>query len=397
MIRMVGPISVASFMKYCLTNPTGGYYTGRYPFGTDGDFITSPEISQIFGELIGIWMIYEWDIKEKPSKITWIELGPGRGTLTDDYLRTAMVFKDYFQAIESLRLIEISPVLRETQRQLLCGSNTVENIGSDVWKCLSKYGIPVYWYERFDQLPTDLSTPFIVAHEFFDSMPIHKFEKTEHGWREFLVDLVSQDALYTKDSMGDSSKPLQFRLVLSKRPTYHSLTLPSISQRYSMLPVGSCIEISPESLVLMERISKILLNNSNTAYGSALIIDYGPSDTIPIHTLRGIRSHHIVSPFEKPGEVDLSSDVDFQALKEVVLKHDELEVYGPIEQGTWLKTMGIEVRAKALMDASRSISNKKRIELSYKRLIERSGGAMGKVYKFMAIVSKRNACPAGFY
>ncbi|EMR10001.1 hypothetical protein PNEG_01759 [Pneumocystis murina B123] len=414
MIRTVGPISVASFMKYCLTNPTEGYYRNRYPFGVDGDFITSPEISQIFGELIGIWMIYEWILKKKPSKITWVELGPGRGTLTDDYLRTAMMFEDYFRTIESLRLIEISPVLREFQRQLLCGSNAMENIDIDVWKCLSKYGMPVYWYERFDQLPRELSTPFIAVHEFFDSMPIHKFEviviclniwnidfdfkkKTVHGWREFLVDFVSQDAFYMKDSIEKSSAPLQFRLILSKRPTYHSLTLPNISQRYSLLPIGSCIEISPESLVLVEEISKILLNNSNTAYGSALIIDYGPSDTIPIHTLRGIRSHRIVSPFEKPGEVDLSSDVDFQALKEVVLKHDELEVYGPIEQGTWLKTMGIEVRAKALIDASKNISSKKRIESSYKRLIERGGGAMGKVYKFMAIISKRKEFPAGFY
>lgn len=208
---------------------------------------------------------------------------------------------------------------------------------------------------------------------------------------------MSQDALSIKDSVEKSSPPSQFRLILSKRPTYHSLTLPNISQRYSSLPTGSCIEISLESLLLMERISKILVNNSNSVYGSALIIDYGPSDIIPIHTLRGIHLHRMVSPFEKLGEVDLSSDVDFQALKEVVLKHDALQVYGPIEQGTWLKTMGIELRAKALMDASKDISSKKRIESSYKRLIERGGGAMGKVYKFMAVISKRKELPAGFY
>ncbi|KAG5437264.1 hypothetical protein PCANB_001057 [Pneumocystis canis] len=396
-INTIGPISVASFMKHCLTDPVMGYYIRHNPLGIHGDFITSPEISQIFGELVGIWMVYEWILKDKPCQTTLVELGPGRGTLMDDYLRATTTFKDYAQTIQSLRLIETSPILRESQRQLLCGSNTLESIDSNIFQCMSKYGIPVYWYERVEHISEELPTPFIVIHEFFDAMPIHKFEKTKHGWREFLVDFIPKKSLNTEKSSEKLSETPEFQLILSKYPTYHSLTLPNISQRYSLLSIASCVEISPESLILMERISNMLLRTPNSVPGSALIIDYGPSDTIPIHTLRGIRAHHITSPFEAPGEVDLSSDVDFQALKEVALKHNELDVYGPIEQGVWLKTMGIEVRAKILIDASKSLSGKKRIESSYKRLIERGGGAMGKVYKVMAITSKRKERPAGFF
>ncbi|KAG4304894.1 hypothetical protein PORY_001569 [Pneumocystis oryctolagi] len=381
-INAIGPISIASFMRYCLTDPVMGYYTRRDPLGVYGDFTTSPEISQIFGELVGIWIVYEWILKNKPCKTTLVELGPGRGTLADDCLRTMMTFKDYAQTIESLRLIETSPILRELQCKQLCGTNVLERINADVFQCMSKYVLP---------------TPFVVAHEFFDAMPIYKFEKTEHGWREFLVDFVQNETLSAKKHEGKVGEPSEFRMILSKRPTYYSLTLPNISRRYSVLPVTSCIEISPESITLMRKISDMLLSDSDSVPGSALIIDYGPSDTIPIHTLRGIRAHHIVSPFETPGEVDLSSDVDFQALKEVVLKNDKLDVYGPIEQGIWLKAMGIEVRAKILIDASKSASSKKRINSSYKRLIERGGGAMGKVYKVMAIIPKRKDGPAGFY
>ncbi|KAG5517959.1 hypothetical protein PMAC_000414 [Pneumocystis sp. 'macacae'] len=390
-------MTIASFMRHCLTDPVMGYYTRRDPLGPQGDFITSPEISQIFGELVGIWMVYEWIVKNKPCKTTLVELGPGRGTLADDYLRTMTTFKDYVQTIESLRLIETSPVLRESQHRKLCGMNILKRVNEYVFKSISKYGIPVYWYEQFEYIPKELPTPFVIVHEFFDAMPIHKFEKTQYGWREFLVDFVSNKDLNLDRYKRSAMKVPEFRMILSKQPTYHSLTLPNISSRYSVLPVTSCVEISPDSLVLIGKIADMLLNNSSYVPGSALIIDYGPLDTIPIHTLRGIRAHHVVSPFEDPGEVDLSSDVDFQALKEVVLKNNELDVYGPVEQGIWLKAMGIELRAKVLIDASTCLSSKKRIESSYKRLIERGGGAMGKVYKVMAIISKRKDIPAGFH
>ncbi|CCJ29262.1 unnamed protein product, partial [Pneumocystis jirovecii] len=403
-------MTIASFMRHCLTDPVMGYYTRRDPLGPQGDFITSPEISQIFGELVGIWMVYEWIVKNKPTKTTLVELGPGRGTLADDYLRvyisyilaifvyfvkTMTTFKDYVRTIESLRLIETSPVLRESQHRKLCGANILKRVGEYVFQSMSKYGVPVYWYEQFEHIPKELPTPFVIVHEFFDAMPIHKFEKTKCGWREFLVDFAENQTSNTEECKGKTTNVPEFRMTLSKQPTYHSLTLPNISPRYSVLPVTSCVEISPESLVLIGKIANMLLNNSSYAPGSALIIDYGPLDTIPIHTLRGIRAHHVVSPFEAPGEVDLSSDVDFQALKEVVLKNNELDVYGPVEQGTWLKAMGIELRAKVLIDASTCSFSKKRIELSYKRLIERGGGAMGKVYKVMAITSKRKDIPAG--
>jgi NADH dehydrogenase [ubiquinone] 1 alpha subcomplex assembly factor 7 len=189
----------------------------------------------------------------------------------------------------------------------------------------------------------------------------------------------------------------EFSLTRAPRVTPHSLLLPEASSRYKALKEkeGSIIEISSDSLTIVENITSRI---SNSQRGAALIIDYGPSDTIPINSLRAIRSHRHVSPFYRPGDCDLSVDVDFRALAEhAITTYEDVEVHGPIEQGTFLTLLGIKQRMDAIAAVTQNEEKKKLIEKGYNRLIERGGGSMGKIYKAMAIVPERGGQkPVGF-
>ncbi|TVY14198.1 Mitochondrial protein arginine methyltransferase NDUFAF7-like [Lachnellula arida] len=430
-ITATGPIPLASFMRMCLTSDVGGYYTskqeGRDQFGQKGDFITSPEISQIFGELIGIWFVAEWMAQGKKSKgVELVEIGPGRGTLMDDMLRTIRNFKPMASSIEAVYLVEASPALREAQKQLLCGDApmTETSIGH---QSISKYAnIPIIWTENIRFVPSgEDKTPFIVAHEFFDALPIHVFQSVaptpspqettiktptgEHAltpsaqqakakqsgpqWREMVVSPAPPPPVI---STSKDQSP-EFQLTLSKSSTPHSLYLPEISPRYKALKStpGSLIEVSPESHTYAAAIASLIGKPSS---GAALILDYGPADTIPINSLRGIKGHKRVSPLSEPGLVDLSADVDFVALAEAACKATEgVEVWGPVEQGGWLEGMGIRERAE-MLGKGLGGEEKRRIEGAWKRLVERGGGGMGKVYKVLAVVPESGGrrTPVGF-
>ncbi|CAG8962117.1 hypothetical protein HYFRA_00005160 [Hymenoscyphus fraxineus] len=447
-ITATGPIPLASFMRMCLTSDVGGYYTskqeGRDQFGQKGDFITSPEISQIFGELIGIWFVAEWMAQGKKGKgVEFIEIGPGRGTLMDDMLRTIRNFQPMVDAIEAVYMVEASPALRESQKQLLCGDN--EMVETEIgWRCISKYAdIPIIWTENIRFVPSDHDkTPFIVAHEFFDALPIHAFQsvppppqepttiKTPTGSHELTPDAA---AIRAKKTPGPqwremvvsptpqtptSKQPTdEFHLTLSPAPTPHSLYLPSLSPRYkALLPTpGSLIEISPESLTYTSAIATLIGGSSEhpkkIPSGAALILDYGPSATIPINSLRGIRDHKYVSPFSAPGLVDLSADVDFTGLAEAALNASPgVEVHGPVEQAGFLSAMGIKERAEMLvkgLEKSKWVAGKgksegvderiREVQGAWRRLVDRGGSGMGKVYKALAIVPESGGRkPVGF-
>ncbi|POS82323.1 hypothetical protein EPUL_005088, partial [Erysiphe pulchra] len=411
-ISTTGPIPLATYMRMCLTADRDGYYmsnksSGQDQFGVRGDFITSPEISQIFGELIGIWFVAEWIAQNKQDKrVELIEVGPGRGTLMDDILRTMRNFKQMSSSIEAIFLVETSPSLRNKQKELLCGDAPLESI-SIGYRSISKYlQIPITWVDNIRFIPSaNDKTTFIVAHEFFDALPIHAFQsveglssskKIEAQWREMVVSP-------TQEPRHDSS---EFKLTLSKNSTPHSLYLPEISARYKNLKkkVGSVIEISPESHVYAQEFARRIGGTSSVPKscpsGAAIILDYGPLNTIPTNSLRGICNHKRVSPFSSPGLVDLSADVDFFALAESALAASPgVEVYGPVEQASFLLNMGIRERAEMLLNkAGDDDETKRRVKSSWERLVDRGGGGMGKIYKAMAIVplSKNTRRPVGF-
>ncbi|ESZ93021.1 hypothetical protein SBOR_6592 [Sclerotinia borealis F-4128] len=448
-ITATGPIPLASFMRMCLTSDVGGYYTstqeGRDQFGQKGDFITSPEISQIFGELVGIWFVAEWMAQgSKKMGVELVEIGPGRGTLMDDMLRTIKNFKSMAESIEAVYMVEASPALRDAQKQLLCGDAPMIETETG-FKSTSKYaGIPIMWTENMHFVPSSADkTPFIVAHEFFDALPIHAFQsvppnpnatesttiRTPTGthpltpstsksstaktpqWREMVVSPTPPNSILTDvqtpKSLQNQSSPLEFQLTLSKTSTAHSLYLPELSARYRALKSipDSLIEISPESHAIVadfaSRIGGSKTNPKTNPSGAALILDYGPSDTIPMNSLRGIKAHQRVSPFSEPGIVDLSADVDFIALAEAAMNASEgVEVHGPMEQGGWLGSMGIKERAEMLIKGlgKKDDEVKSRVEGAWRRLVDRGGSGMGKVYKVMAVVPENGGRrkPVGF-
>ncbi|MCJ1350885.1 MAG: hypothetical protein MMC33_000866 [Icmadophila ericetorum] len=448
-----GPISIAAYMRQCLTSPDGGYYTtknqDRDQFGQTGDFTTSPEISQVFGELIGIWLVAEWIAQgRKSGGVEIVEVGPGRGTLMDDVLRTLRNFRPFASSIESVCLVETSPSLREAQKKLLCGDESMIEIENG-FQSKSKYaGLPVTWYEDIRFVPNNATnTPFILAHEFFDALPINAFQSvaplsnessTIQGlngpielsnptlasktpqWRELVVTPNPPPSTITTSSRPNLSYPAkpapEFQLSLSKSSTPSSLVLPEASPRYQALKSkpGSIIEISPESQSYAAEFARrigggaLSPQSSNPASkskpsGAALIIDYGPSNTIPTSTLRGIRAHQFVSPFTSPGRVDLSADVDFTALAEAAINASPgVEVHGPVEQGLWLERMGVKERVEMLVgkvgEGEGGMEATERLRKGVERLVERGGGGMGRLYKIMAILPENGGRkrPVGF-
>lgn len=453
-ISITGPVPLASYMRMCLTGDLGGYYTGaiqdgRDQFGSKGDFITSPEISQIFGELIGIWFIAEWLSQGRPkSGVQFIEVGPGRGTLMDDILRTLQRFPALASSVDAVYMVEASKELREAQQGLLCGKgapSTETEIGR---QSKTKHGgISIVWTDSIKSIPKDpAKMPFIVAHEFFDALPIHIFESaqlkqtespgTTSGskasakendapqpkstpvareksaateWRELMVSPTPPGATHATlgTPKSEQHQPIpEFQLIMSSIPTRHSRYIPESSPRYRALKptVGSVIEVCPDASIyaadFAARIGGTPEHPKPRPSGAALILDYGTSDTVPINSLRGIRQHRRVNPLSGPGLVDLSADVDFTAIAENALIASEgVEVHGPVRQGDFLELLGIRERAEMLtMAPGVSKDTAEKIDKAWKRLVDRGPGGMGKVYKVLALLPENSGQrrPVGF-
>lgn len=330
-----GPMPVADYIQRCLWDSQAGYYATRDPLGQFGDFITAPEISQIFGELIGLWSAVVWrDVLGAPSAVTLAELGPGRGTLLRDALRATSSLSAFRQALRC-HLVEASEPLIVLQRKALAQSGALLSWGPDL---------------------SGITAPAIViANELFDALPIDQWIMTATGWRQRAVGVDEQGALCFTAITTAASIPAGFRAV----------PIGALAERIRSLDMINAIaSLDPRGQVV------------------ALIIDYGHLASANGDTLQAVRGHAHEHPLTSPGEADLSAQVDFEALASAA-KSAGLAVDGPITQSEFLSRLGIVERAHALMSANPALAGS--IEVAVARLI--APEAMGSRFKVMGLRS----------
>lgn len=344
-ITQGGPITVAGYMSTVVEE----YYKTQDPFGASGDFTTAPEISQMFGEMIGAWLVDLWMQMGKPESVKLVELGPGRGTLAADIMRTISMWPDFKEAV-TLHLVETSLRLRDIQAATLKGYRAG-------------------WYDSFGDVPEGIT--FVIANEFFDALPIHQFKKTEQGWQERCIDYDAE-----KDSF-----------FFTTRPTALSLkTL--MPEEFMNAPTGSFFEISPASLTVVKDVAERIRAHG----GAALFIDYGHMKAGLGETLQAVSRHCYVDPLENPGVYDVTAHVDFGTLKTVA--EPLVAVAGPVTQGQFLIALGIEERAERICKSATD-SQREEVMAALCRLVARKD--MGRLFKVMALVPRQaDIVPAGF-
>ncbi|WP_424933834.1 class I SAM-dependent methyltransferase [Amaricoccus macauensis] len=297
-ISEIGPISVAEYMSWCLAHPEHGYYMAPGRIGAAGDFTTAPEISQMFGEMIGLWLAQVWHDHGRPAPFVLAELGPGRGTLMRDILRAATALPGFLEAAE-IWLVETSTGLRDVQRETLAGH-------------------AVHWAERVEVLPD--APLFLVANEFFDALPIRQYSRTGDFWAERKVRL-------------EADKSLGFQWA---RPVAN----PDLDRSFVAAPDGVIVEVNP----LGEHVAGWIGKRIAERGGAALFIDYGAWDGTG-DTLQALRQHASYDPLDAPGEADVTAHVRFRALAEAARP---ARAVGTVPQGVFLERLGITARAQVL-------------------------------------------------
>lgn len=335
-----GPISVAEYMTLCLGDPHHGYYTTREPFGRKGDFITAPEVSQMFGELVGAVCLGAYETFEAPVPIQLVELGPGRGTLMADFLRMAAQRPAFIDAAH-LNLVEMSPRLRQIQ-----------------WDTLQSAPLKPEFRDRFAQVPD--GPLIVVANEFFDALPVHQFVKTAAGWQERQVGLAEN---------GD----LVFGIGTAR------LSDAAIPSNAATAPEGSVLETQPAANAIAEEISTRIAEHG----GFALFIDYGYAKPAAGDTLQALFEQSYDDVLAHPGEADLTAHVNFEAL--AAAAHSAGAVPLPLlEQGEFLLRAGLLERAGAL-GAGKSSQQQDSLRDAVERLA--APDQMGSLFKVLAITS----------
>jgi SAM-dependent MidA family methyltransferase len=331
-----GPISVARYMA----EANAHYYASRDPLGAAGDFVTAPEISQMFGELVGLCLADAWDKAGRPQGVRYLELGPGRGTLAADALR-AMRAAGLEPAVH---FVETSPVLRAVQ---------AERVPNAVW------------HDDIADIP-DEGPLLAVANEFFDALPIRQLVATGSGWHERLVG--------HRDG----------RFVPLAGPPVPPAFIPADLRG---APAGSIIETSPASIAILRQLAHRLAR----AGGMALVIDYGHARTSVGETLQAVAAHDYADPWMKPGTRDLTAHVDFEALADAAMDSG-VRAHGPVGQGAWLTALGIGVRAAALARAAPERTQE--VAAAHRRLV--AEGEMGTLFKVLGLAAPHWPEPAGF-
>jgi SAM-dependent MidA family methyltransferase len=343
---------VGEYMGLCLCDPDHGYYTTRDPLGVRGDFITAPEISQMFGELIGLWMATVWSQMGSPENIRIIELGPGRGTLMNDALRAVQMIPAFREALV-VHLVEISPVLRSAQERTL-----------DHW------GIGMHWHPALDDVPN--GPAIVVANEFFDALPINQAVRSQGAWHERQIEI---------DSNGN------FAFTYARDPIAH----------FDMLLPASVRE-APERSIFEWRDDRVAMDLGRRVAdggGAALVIDYGHAETEIGETLQAVGQHAYVDPLTAPGNIDLTAHVDFQALGRAVESMGAVG-FGPLDQTQFLQRLGIEMRAAKLKAAATSRGAAADVDLALSRLIGNGRTAMGTLFKAASYAHPLLGVPPAF-
>lgn len=347
-IEALGPIPVHEYMALCLFDPQHGYYTTRDPFGRDGDFTTAPEISQMFGELVGAWLVASWRQIGSPSGPLIAEIGPGRGTLMNDVARTIDRLAPDLLADASFNLIETSDRLAEVQA-----------------KTLERSPGKFSWLKSIAELPAE--PLLIVGNELFDAVPTRQYVKTSAGWRERCIDIDADGNLIFTAGAG------------SLDPTL----MPSNA---NAAPEGAIFEIAPARSALMQQIAEHICRHQ----GAALFFDYGHLQSGVGYTLQAVLKHQYDDPLAHPGEADLTSHVDFAALADAT-RQAGLSPYFAT-QGDFLLRLGLLERAGAL-GANGDAAMRERLTGEVNRLA--GPDAMGELFKVLAFATATDA-PAGF-
>lgn len=350
MIAEGGPISLELYMKLALAHPIHGYYRSSLPIGAKGDFITAPEVHQMFGELIGLWAAEVWRLMGEPPHVHLVELGPGRGTLMADALRAARVVPKFFEALD-VHLVETSGTLTAAQRETL-----------------STCGTAVTWHATWDGAPK--GPVIVIANEFFDALPVRHYV-FDGGWRERLVGLAPDGGL----AFGLAPEPS-----------------PEIALKAEQ---GTILELGLAAQEMMTEIAARLA----TEPGVLLALDYG-SDAFHFgETLQAVRDHRFANVLEDPGQADLTAHVDFAALAQTA-RRAGASAYGPVSQGLFLTRLGIFTRAAQLAQRA-DTRQKTEIEAALDRLARpgpQTGprASMAELFKVLAVTSPGLAVPPGF-
>jgi NADH dehydrogenase [ubiquinone] 1 alpha subcomplex assembly factor 7 len=341
-IRRSGPLSVADYMEACAT----AYYAKGEAFGAQGDFITAPEISQTFGEIVGLWCAVTWQALGSPKTFRLIECGPGRGTLMADALRAAARVPGFHEAAR-IHLVERSAKLREKQREALKGE-------------------VVSWHDDIEGVPAGLA--IVVANEFLDALPVRQWAKTERGWIERAVDVDAGGAFrFARGTARDLDIPLAISADAKE---------------------GAIFETSPAVLSWTRGLAHRLVEHG----GAALVIDYGHTATAVGDTLQAVKAHRYHGVLEDPGEADITAHVDFEAVG-TAAREMGAKVFGPAPQGGWLTRLGITVRA-AQLAAGKDERRAKDIQGAVRRLVAPDG--MGLLFKVLAFAHPALEACEGF-
>jgi NADH dehydrogenase [ubiquinone] 1 alpha subcomplex assembly factor 7 len=343
-----GPLTVAQYMTACLHDPQDGYYAVRPALGEGGDFITAPLVSQMFGELLGLWAAEVWSRLGRPSRVLLVEAGPGDGSLMSDALRAARL-EPAFLAAAQLYLVETSPVLIEAQGHRLASGPLAPR-----------------WAASLSDVPDDAPL-IVIANELLDCLPARQFVRAQRGWAERMVGLDADGAL----SFGLAARPLK---------TVMDRALPDA-------PVGAVVEISPAQEAFAAELGARIARQG----GAALLIDYGPDVPQTGDTLQALKGHRKVSPLEAPGEADLTVHADFPAVA-AAARAAGAGVTPILGQGEFLLRLGLGARAQALIAARPDRADTLQRQLA--RLT--APDQMGTLFKALGVYAPSGPSPPGF-